>query len=172
MSQRIFSNISYSLYNSLKCINVYNYITAQVHNTLFYSIWGFQNKNCSATSATAKKKNQAIGKQFFEGYGSYKRYIYCSDAVKISMSSDTNAIQDLLKIRIKSRDDGLTDQYNRIIMVKLLAILSLIMTAAWFEESISCMVPGTSFLRVLKFSVLKKPSKHKFTSRYTLENDM
>lgn len=119
-----------------------------------------------------RKKNQAIGKQFFEGYGSYKRYIYCSDAVRISMSSDTNAIQDLLKIRIKSRDDGLTDQYNRIIMVKLLAILSLIMTAAWFEESISCMVPGTIFLRVLKFSVLKKPSKHKFTSRYTLENDM
>lgn len=119
-----------------------------------------------------RKKNQAIGKQFFEGYGSYKRYIYCSDAVRISMRSDTNAIQDLLKIRIKSRDDGLTDQYNRIIMVKLLAILSLIMTAAWFEESISCMVPGTIFLRVLKFSVLKKPSKHKFTSRYTLENDM
>lgn len=138
----------------------------------FFQFEAFKTKIAALQVQQPRKKNQAIGKQFFEGYGSYKRYIYCSDAVKISMSSDTNAIQDLLKIRIKSRDDGLTDQYNRIIMVKLLAILSLIMTAAWFEESISCMVPGTSFLRVLKFFVLKKPSKHKFTSRYTLENDM
>ena len=51
-------------------------------------------------------------------------------------------IKSMLSISIKSRHDSYTDQYNRIFMVKLLLVSSLIMGISWFQDSINCMVPG------------------------------
>ena len=51
-------------------------------------------------------------------------------------------IKSMLSISIKSRHDSHTDQYNRIFMVKLLLVSSLIMGISWFQDSINCMVPG------------------------------
>ena len=51
-------------------------------------------------------------------------------------------IKSMLSISIKSRHDSHTDQYNRIFMVKLLLVSSLIMGISWFQDSIHCMVPG------------------------------
>jgi len=52
-------------------------------------------------------------------------------------------IKGMLSISIKSRHDGYTDQYNRIFMVKLMLVSSLIMGISWFQDSINCMVPDT-----------------------------
>ena len=51
-------------------------------------------------------------------------------------------IKSMLSISIKSRHDSYTDQYNRIFMVKMLLVSSLIMGISWFQDSIHCMVPG------------------------------
>jgi len=50
-------------------------------------------------------------------------------------------IKGMLSISIKSRHDGYTDQYNRIFMVKLLLVSSLIMGLSWYQDSINCLVP-------------------------------
>ncbi|XP_047145463.1 innexin inx3 isoform X1 [Hydra vulgaris] len=53
-------------------------------------------------------------------------------------------IKSMLSITIKSRHDSYTDQYNRIFMVKILLVSCLIMGISWFQDSITCIVPGTS----------------------------
>jgi len=50
-------------------------------------------------------------------------------------------IKGMLSITVKSRHDSHTDQYNRIFMVKLCLVVSLIMGISWFQDSISCIVP-------------------------------
>jgi len=52
-------------------------------------------------------------------------------------------IKQMLSINIKPRHDTLTDQYNRIYMVKILMISSLIMGVSWFKDSINCIVPDS-----------------------------
>jgi len=51
-------------------------------------------------------------------------------------------IKSMLSINIKSRPDNYTDQYNRILMLKLLLVSSLIMGLSWFTDSVNCLVPG------------------------------
>lgn len=50
-------------------------------------------------------------------------------------------IKNMITINIKPRHDGMTDQYNRIFMVKILLISSLVMSVSWFKDSINCIVP-------------------------------
>jgi len=50
-------------------------------------------------------------------------------------------IKGMLSITIKSRHDSHMDQYNRIFMVKLFMVTSLIMGISWFQDSISCIIP-------------------------------
>lgn len=52
-------------------------------------------------------------------------------------------VTKLLKINIKSRFDSHTDQYNRIFMVKLLLVCSIIMGISWYSDSINCIVPDS-----------------------------
>lgn len=52
-------------------------------------------------------------------------------------------LKGMLSISIKSRHDGYTDQYNRIFMVKLLLVSSVVMGISWFQDSINCMVPDS-----------------------------
>jgi len=51
-------------------------------------------------------------------------------------------IKGMLSITIKSRYDSHTDQYNRIFMVKILMVSSLIMGFSWYSDSIDCIIPG------------------------------
>ena len=53
-------------------------------------------------------------------------------------------IKSMLSITIKSRHDCYTDQYNRIFMVKILLVSCFIMGISWFQDSITCIVPGKS----------------------------
>lgn len=57
------------------------------------------------------------------------------------MSMVATDFKGLLKVSIKSRHDSHTDQYNRILMVKLLLVSSAIMGISWFKDSMNCMVP-------------------------------
>jgi len=50
-------------------------------------------------------------------------------------------IKAMLSIQIKSRPDSYSDQYNRLFMLKLLLVASLIMGISWFTDSINCIVP-------------------------------
>ena len=50
-------------------------------------------------------------------------------------------IKGLLSISIKSRHDSVFDQYNRIFIVKMLLVCSMIMGISWFQDSIDCIVP-------------------------------
>ena len=42
----------------------------------------------------------------------------------------------LLSINIKSRTDNYSDQYNRILVVKILMVCSVIMSVNWFKVSL------------------------------------
>ena len=43
---------------------------------------------------------------------------------------------------LKSRYDSLSDQYNRILMVRLLLVISVVMMVSWYKDSVHCIVPG------------------------------
>ena len=58
------------------------------------------------------------------------------------MSMVATDIKGMITIKIKPRHDGMTDQYNRIFMVKILLISSLVMSVSWFKDSINCIVPS------------------------------
>jgi len=48
----------------------------------------------------------------------------------------------LLSINIKSRTDNYSDQYNRILVVKILLVCSVIMSVNWFKDTINCINDG------------------------------
>lgn len=52
-------------------------------------------------------------------------------------------LKDLLVIKGKSRIDTFSDQYNRLFMVRLMMICTIIMGFSWYTDSISCIVPET-----------------------------
>ena len=60
------------------------------------------------------------------------------------MSMITGNIKSLLKIKFKARHDNYTDQYNRIFMVKMAMISSMILGLNWFKDTITCIIPGTA----------------------------
>lgn len=55
-------------------------------------------------------------------------------------------IRNLLHIKFKKRHDSLTDQYNRIFMMKMALISSMILGLDWFKGTIWCIVPYLSGL--------------------------
>jgi len=60
------------------------------------------------------------------------------------MSMITGNIKGLLQIKFKSRHDSYTDQFNRIFMVKMAMISSMILGLNWFKDTITCIIPGTA----------------------------
>lgn len=51
-------------------------------------------------------------------------------------------LKGLLSFKIKSRHDGYSDQFNRIFIVKILLVCSLVMGISWYKDSIRCVTPG------------------------------
>ena len=51
-------------------------------------------------------------------------------------------LKDLLTLNVKSRHDNFTDQYNRIFMIKLIMVCTIVMGISWYSDSINCIVPG------------------------------
>jgi len=58
----------------------------------------------------------------------------------------TGDLKGILSIKIKSRHDSYSDQFNRIFIVKILLICSLVMGINWFKDGVNCIVPGSSEL--------------------------
>jgi len=57
------------------------------------------------------------------------------------MSFVATDLKGLLTLNIKSRHDGYLDQYNRIFMVKLLMVTTIVMGLSWYGDSINCIIP-------------------------------
>ena len=57
------------------------------------------------------------------------------------MTLITNALVPLLKIKFKPRCDDYTDQFNRILMMKLSLISCVVLSVHWFKDSLTCIVP-------------------------------
>ena len=51
-----------------------------------------------------------------------------------------SSIQELVSIKIKPRHDSITDQYNRIFMVKICLICAAIIGVNYFNDEVSCIV--------------------------------
>ena len=51
-------------------------------------------------------------------------------------------MKSLFQVTRKKRFDSLTDQYQRIFMVKLLLACSIITGLAWYGDKINCVNPG------------------------------
>jgi len=56
----------------------------------------------------------------------------------------TGSIKGLLQIKFKARHDSYTDQYNRIFMVKMAMVSSMLLGLNWFKDTITCIIPGTA----------------------------
>lgn len=59
------------------------------------------------------------------------------------MALAATALKDMLSISIKSRHDSHSDQFNRIFMVKILLIGSVVTGLSWYTDSLNCIVPGS-----------------------------
>ncbi|XP_002164718.2 uncharacterized protein LOC100203416 isoform X1 [Hydra vulgaris] len=53
-------------------------------------------------------------------------------------------LKKLLSIKIKYRSDGFTDQFNRVLVMKLLLVCSTVMCINWFKDSVNCVVPSSA----------------------------
>jgi len=56
----------------------------------------------------------------------------------------TGSIKGLLQIKFKARHDSLTDQFNRIFMVKMAMVSSMLLGLNWFKDTMTCVIPGTA----------------------------
>lgn len=56
----------------------------------------------------------------------------------------TSSITHLISIKIKPRHDSITDQYNRIFMVKLCLIASAIIGVNYFNDKVTCIVANSN----------------------------
>ena len=59
------------------------------------------------------------------------------------MSGSIKEIKNILTIKIKTRHDAYSDQYSRVFMTKMLIIGSLLVGLNWFNDKITCIVPGS-----------------------------
>ena len=62
------------------------------------------------------------------------------------MSLIDGNIKEILSIKLKHRHDSITDQFNRIVMVKMLVIFSIIMSMEFFSDKVSCIVPFEAYM--------------------------
>lgn len=60
------------------------------------------------------------------------------------MSMITGSIKSLLQVKFKARHDNYTDQFNRIFMVKMAMVASMLLGLNWFKDTITCIVPNKS----------------------------
>lgn len=56
----------------------------------------------------------------------------------------TGSIKGLLQIKFKARHDSFTDQCNRIFMVRMAMVSSMLLGLNWFKDTITCIIPGTA----------------------------
>lgn len=56
----------------------------------------------------------------------------------------TDNIKDILSIKIKPRQDSYTDQFCRILMVKILMIGTLLVGLSWYGDKMTCIIPGSA----------------------------
>lgn len=59
----------------------------------------------------------------------------------------TDTIAGLAKIQIKPREDGLTDQYNRILMTKVSVLFSAFIGFNYFNDQVSCIVANSESMK-------------------------
>lgn len=55
------------------------------------------------------------------------------------MSLISGNIKEILSIKLKQRHDSITDQFNRILMVKMLVIFSIVTSMEFFSDKVTCM---------------------------------
>ena len=60
------------------------------------------------------------------------------------MSGLTGNIKSLLQVQIKPRHDSYTDQFHRILMVKVCMAASMLLGLTWFKDTINCIVPSNA----------------------------
>ena len=60
------------------------------------------------------------------------------------MALVTGTLAPLLKIKIKARCDDYTDQFNRILMVKVSLISCIVLGLHWFKDTLTCIMPDHS----------------------------
>ena len=51
-------------------------------------------------------------------------------------------IKNVISIKIKVRQDGYTDQYNRIFMTKMCILASIIVGVNYYKDKVKCIVPS------------------------------
>jgi len=54
----------------------------------------------------------------------------------------TDTIKDIISVKIKPRQDGYSDQFCRIFMVKIMMIGALLVGLNWYSDKITCIIPG------------------------------
>lgn len=54
----------------------------------------------------------------------------------------TDTIKDIISVKIKPRQDGYSDQFLRIFMVKIMLIGTLLVGLNWYSDKITCIIPG------------------------------
>lgn len=59
------------------------------------------------------------------------------------MAMLADSIGKIVSIKIKRRDDGVTDQYNRILMTKMCIVFSAIIGANYFSDKVTCIVANS-----------------------------
>lgn len=57
------------------------------------------------------------------------------------MSLISGNLKDILSIKLKQRHDSISDQFNRILMVKMLVIFSIVTSMEFFSDKVSCIMP-------------------------------
>lgn len=80
-----------------------------------------------------------------------KQLVQQNNEKAAAMAMAATDLKDMLSIEIKSRPDSYSDQYNRLFMLKLLLVCSLIMGISWFTDSINCIVPGVCLIFVFLY---------------------
>jgi len=59
------------------------------------------------------------------------------------MSAAANGVKALLSVKIKPREDGYCDQFNRIFMLKVMLSGTLLLSLNWYTDKITCIIPDT-----------------------------
>lgn len=62
------------------------------------------------------------------------------------MSGIIGGVVNLINIQIKSRPDSVTDQINRVFLVRIMLIGTLIVGLNWYRDRVSCIVPRENML--------------------------
>ncbi|XP_065643173.1 innexin inx3 [Hydra vulgaris] len=60
------------------------------------------------------------------------------------MSLVANSIKEIISIKIKSRNDSVTDQYQRIFMTKICIVFAALIGVNYFNDKVSCIVANTN----------------------------